>query len=87
DTYHIYKMQRTATSITISIDGKEVKSFLLTLPSNHSKYFAGPFHMLFNLAVGGDFPQIFDAKDITALTEGKKARMYVDWVKIYEVRK
>lgn len=49
-------------------------------------YFHKPNFILFNLAVGGNFPGIHDAKGITALNEnnGQQASMYVNYVKIYQ---
>lgn len=46
-------------------------------------YFHKPFFVLFNLAVGGSFPQIWDINAVTALASGE-ACMYVDFVKIYQ---
>ncbi|MCC8153750.1 MAG: hypothetical protein LIP01_05755 [Tannerellaceae bacterium] len=40
------------------------------------------FFILFNLAVGGSFTGITNVNDITALKDGEKASMYIDWVKI-----
>lgn len=49
------------------------------------KYFQKPFFFLFNLAVGGSYPYIFDANGITALPNaGDEAKMYVDWVRVYQ---
>lgn len=42
-------------------------------------YFHKPFHILFNLAVGGRFPNITDPNGITATLP---AEMLVDWVRI-----
>ncbi|MCR5077173.1 MAG: family 16 glycosylhydrolase [Prevotella sp.] len=48
-------------------------------------YMHKPFHILFNLAVGGDFPAITNAWDITALPDyGSEAKMYVDYVRLYQ---
>jgi len=46
-------------------------------------YFNKPFFVLFNLAIGGNFPQIWDIKQITALNNGD-AKMYVDYVRVYQ---
>ena len=49
------------------------------------KYFQKPYFFLFNLAVGGTYPSIFNADGITALPKaGDEARMYVDWVRVYQ---
>lgn len=49
-------------------------------------YFHKPNFIIFNLAVGGGFPGIYDPKEITALNEdnGNQASMYVNYVKIYQ---
>lgn len=48
-------------------------------------YFQKPFYFLFNLAVGGWYPNILDAEKITALPNmGDEAKMYVDWVRVYQ---
>lgn len=49
-------------------------------------YFHKDNFILFNLAVGGNFPGIHDAEKITALNDenGHEASMYVDYVKIYQ---
>lgn len=48
------------------------------------RYFQHDFFILFNLAVGGTFTGINSPKDITALPENGEAKMYVDWVRIYQ---
>jgi len=55
--------------------------------ANHpSNYFHKQSFVLFNLAVGGNFPQIWDINQITALNAGNnyEAKMYVDFVKLYQ---
>lgn len=49
-------------------------------------YFHKPNFILFNLAIGGHFPGIYDAGAITALNDGngQQASMYVNYVKIYQ---
>lgn len=50
-----------------------------------AKYFHHDFFILFNLAVGGNFPGIHKASGITAIPdEGGSASMYVDFVKVYQ---
>lgn len=50
-------------------------------------YFHHEFFIIFNLAVGGQFTGITDPERITALGEGEEAKMYVDWVRVYENKK
>ena len=51
--------------------------------SSPGNYFHKQFFVLFNLAVGGNFPGIWDINKITALSNGD-ANMYVNFVKIYQ---
>ena len=50
------------------------------------EYFHKPNFILFNLAVGGHFPNITDAAKITALNDenDQTASMYVNYVKVYQ---
>ena len=45
-------------------------------------YFHKEFFLLFNLAVGGNFPGIWDINQVTALDNGE-AKMYIDYVRFY----
>ncbi len=54
-------------------------------PNVVGNYFHKPYYFLFNLAVGGMFPSIYDPSGITALPNaGDEAKMYVDWVRVYQ---
>ncbi|GHV48801.1 hypothetical protein FACS1894181_05600 [Bacteroidia bacterium] len=56
-------------------------------PADHpGNYLHKSFFVLFNLAVGGNFPQIWDINQITALhaSNNYEAKLYVDFVKIYQ---
>lgn len=46
-------------------------------------YFNKPYFVILNLAVGGNFTQIWDINRITALASGQ-ANMYVDYVRLYQ---
>lgn len=46
-------------------------------------YFHKPNHILLNLAIGGDYPGIFDVNGVTALNDGER-KMYIDWVRVYQ---
>lgn len=50
------------------------------------KYFHKEYFIIFNLAVGGNFPEIWDINQITALNKGE-AKMYVDFVRVYQKKK
>lgn len=81
--YHTFTLDWTENDLTISIDGVKFRSFDISPLSGRHEYFQDPCFILFNLAVGGAFPDIHDLEDLTALKEGEKAYMYVDWVKVY----
>lgn len=51
-----------------------------------SHYFHKPNFILFNLAIGGNFPGIWDHTKITALNDanGQQQSMYINYVKIYQ---
>lgn len=48
------------------------------------RYFHHDFFVIFNLAVGGYFTDILDPNQITALPQNGEAKMYVDWVRLYQ---
>ena len=81
--YHTYTLDWTENSLTVSVDGNLFHTFDISKMSGRYDYFHGDCYVLFNLAVGGAFPGITDADGITALKEGEKACMYVDWIKVY----
>lgn len=81
--YHIYTLDWSENTLVVSIDGVEFKSFDISLQSVRHEYFQDSCFILFNLAVGGAFPNIYNPKELTALKDGEKAHMYIDWVKIY----
>lgn len=53
---------------------------------NPTNIFHKPNFILFNLAIGGNFPGIHDQNGITALHDGNnhEAAMYINYVKIYQ---
>lgn len=66
-----------------TIDISEVNPDDPTVPGN---YLQVPYFVILNLAVGGNFPGIYNADGITALNEdnGYKASMWIDYVRIYQ---
>lgn len=54
-----------------------------SLPNETSRYFRKPHFIIFNLAVGGTFTDIFDINKVTALNNGD-AKMYVDFVRVFQ---
>lgn len=84
--YHIFALDRTPESLTVSIDGQIVHTLSMNTEDDYYSYFNHPFHLIFNLAVGGDFTGISSIDRITALNDGPKAVMYIDYVKIVPSR-
>lgn len=66
-----------------TIDISEVNPDDPTVPGN---YLQVPYFLILNLAVGGNFPGIYNADGITALNEDNdyKASMWIDYVRIYQ---
>jgi len=54
---------------------------------NAAHYFHKKFFIIFNLAIGGNFTQIWDINKITALNAENnfEANMYIDFVKVYQL--
>jgi beta-glucanase (GH16 family) len=74
--FHDYSVARLDGRITISLDGVVVNEMTrLTAPASMKWVFDGPFHALFTLAVGGNWPG-----DPDTSTPGV-SRMIVDWVR------
>ncbi len=93
DTFHIVSMIWTPNSMPNSIDmymdHVETPYFHADLePNEDADYnrqlvFGKPNFIIANLAVGGNFPQIWDMNGITALANGSRS-MYIDWIRIYQ---
>lgn len=81
--YHVYMLEWTENSLIISVDGVKFHTFDISKISGRYEYFHHNFYILFNLAVGGNFPNITDIDAITALKDGEKVNMYIDWIKVY----
>ena len=95
DDFHLYTLFWTPDSITMYLDldknpnAKPYYEIPITgegLENQTSRYFRKPFYIIFNLAVGGTFSEIYDIKEITAL-DGKDGKMYVDFVRVYQSTK
>lgn len=65
--------------VEMAINGSKV-------PGNAAYYFHKKFFVIFNLAIGGNFTQIWDINKITALNAANnyEAKMYVDFVRVYQ---
>ena len=95
DGFHTYTLFWTPDSIKMFLDIDKfpnVKPYYEmpitgnSLPNETSRYFRKPFYIIFNLAVGGTFSEIYDINKITAFNHGD-AKMYVDYVRVYQKKK
>lgn len=77
DDFHIYSVERTATRVSIRVDGVLVADVTpADLPPDSEWVFDKPARMLLNVAIGGDWPGDPDASTPAQST------MVVDWVRI-----
>ncbi|MDR1974179.1 MAG: glycoside hydrolase family 16 protein [Bacteroidales bacterium] len=92
DTFHLYTLIWDDNYIRMYLDidkYHDVEPYYEMNISDKSsdnspgKYFHKEFFILFNLAVGGNFPGIWNIAEITALSNGE-VKMYVDFVRIYQ---
>lgn len=93
DTFHIVTMIWTPTSIDMYMDKdahpENGAYFHADLePNNDANYnrqlvFGKPNFIIANLAVGGNFPGIYNINNVTALANGPRS-VYIDWIRIYQ---
>ena len=93
DTFHIVTMIWTPNSIEMYMDKDAHPEygpyFKAKLEPNDDEWynrqviFGKPNFVIANLAVGGNFPGIWDIDGITALNDGPR-KMYIDWIRIYQ---
>ena len=84
--FHQYTLIWTSQSIRCYLDMDSTDNpkpyFALDITGN--SYFHKDFYLLLNLAVGGQYPGIYDPAGVTALAPvGGEASMYIDYVRIY----
>lgn len=95
--YHLYTMKWDPESIRMYVDldkdPDQKPYYTMDIPADEpdnewsaGNYFHKPVFIIFNLAVGGNFPGIHDPQGITALNEanGQEASMMIDYVRIYQ---
>jgi len=96
DDFHLYTCEWDANSIKMYLDKDKYPGVAPYYQMNISgtnddrggqyagyNYFRHPFFVIFNLAIGGNFPGIFNINNITALNAGD-AKMYIDFIKVYQ---
>lgn len=87
DDYHIWTCEWDENYMRCFLDDQQEPYFEASIGNGYGPYpyVHKPFHLLFNLAIGGDFPGITNPAQITALpNNGDEAMMYIDWVRIYQ---
>lgn len=89
----IWDENRVAMYVDLDKRSPQTPYFKMDIPANEpdnewsaGNYFHKENFILFNLAIGGNFPGIHDAAGITALNDsnGQEASMYVNYVKVYQ---
>lgn len=81
EEFHVYATEWTPTSIKISIDGKEY--FVFSNEKNWQAWpFDKPFHLLLNIAVGGNWGGLKGIDDSIF-----PQRMEVEYVRVYALKK
>ena len=92
DTFHIITMIWTPTSIDMymDLDSHPAEPYFHENlePNDDDDYnrqlvFGKPNFIIANVAVGGNFPGIFNIDKITALSTGPRS-MYIDWIRLYQ---
>lgn len=92
DDFHLYTLIWDEEKISMYLDldknpaAKPYFEMNITDVKNENSpghYFHKEFFVIFNLAVGGNFTQIWDINKVTGLSNGP-AKMYVDYIKVYQ---
>lgn len=90
--FHLFTLVWTDTKASMYIDldkyPDESPYFEMNIDdvsaqNSAGRYFHKQFFLLFNMAVGGSVPNIYNAGEVTALNSGD-AKMYVDYVRVYQ---
>jgi len=77
DEYHVFRLVWNAGCISWYVDGEKFYEYDIYDNLNNTEAFHEPFHILLNLAVGGNWPGHPDSSTVFP------ARMYVDYLKIF----
>ena len=77
--FHVYALEWDRDRIGVSVDGREYFAFARESDDRRVWPFDGPFHLLLNVAVGGNWPGNPDA------TTQFPQTMKVDYVRVYRL--
>ncbi|MEI8040718.1 MAG: family 16 glycosylhydrolase [Verrucomicrobiota bacterium] len=80
--YHLYKMSWTPTTISFYLDDVPFGSWDIT--ADYLSEFHQPFFPILNIAIGGYDPSYTGVYSPAAVTATFPARMYVDWIRLYD---
>lgn len=85
DSFHLYTLLWDEKAIRMYLDANPDPYFVMDIAAL-GDFFHKPYFIVFNLAAGGDFPQIYDIDKISALNAGNnyQADMYIDFVQVYD---
>lgn len=88
EEFHLYTMVWDENMISMYLDDQTTPYFEMNISDKSQQnsagnYFHKRFFLLFNVAVGGNIPAIWDPAGITALNGGERS-MYVDYVRVYQ---
>jgi len=80
EAFHLYQLDWRPDSIRIGVDGRAYMKVLNNQPGGHGAWpFDAPFHMILNLAMGGNWAAA-KGMDDAALPQ----RMLVDYVRVWQ---
>jgi beta-glucanase (GH16 family) len=78
--FHEYAVEWNQDSIKWLLDNKRYYAVSIKDSENSTQEFHAPFYLLFNLAIGGDWPKNPDASTVFPDT------MYIDYVRVYRAQ-
>lgn len=95
DDFHLYTLIWDETAIRMYLDLDKYPNnapyYEMTIngedvAGNPRRYFHKPNFVILNLAIGGNFTQLWDINKITALNAANnyQAKMYIDFVRVYQ---
>lgn len=93
EEFHIFTLIWDEDSLQMYIDKEEDSNpyFKMSIDNSDSlqskgDYFHKNYFVIFNLAVGGNYPEIWNPEKISALDSGD-AKMYIDYIRVYQKNK
>ncbi|HAH61320.1 MAG TPA: hypothetical protein DCL73_04405 [Treponema sp.] len=78
--WHTYAIEWTSSLIEFYVDDTKVMAMDIGSSSSGTDTFNYPFYIIFNFAMGGQFPNVYSSSSFT----GVPWHMYVDYVRVYQ---